>query len=182
MPRTSTLFFALIALALLQVGEAAAQAIPAPDPRPSQTLIARTALDDGTYVKITYSSPQRRGREVFGELVPYGRVWRTGANEATELTTTGDITLGGHVIPAGTYSLFTIPGEEQWTVIVDKTVNQWGAFRYDEATDLLRFDVMPTMLEQPYEAFTIAIEDAEDGKQVTMAWDDVKITLPLAAH
>lgn len=155
--------------------------VPPPDARLSPTALARTTFDNGTYVKVTYSGPWKRGREIFGDttLVPYGAVWRTGANETTELTTTGDLLIAGQRVPAGTYSVFSIPQPDRWTIILNQTVGQWGSGRYDEATDLLRFDVDTMEPPKSYEAFTIAFEEADEGRHLTMAWDDVKVAIPV---
>ncbi|NNE35007.1 MAG: DUF2911 domain-containing protein [Rhodothermales bacterium] len=143
----------------------------------SPMTIAAVTLEDGTYVKIVYSSPRKRGREIFGGLVPYGEVWRTGANEATELTITNAVLLGGNVIAAGTYALFTIPGEEQWTVIINRNLGQWGAYDYDSQADVVRFDVPAQTIDRMHEAFTISIDDAEN--EIKMAWDSIAIAIPL---
>lgn len=94
-------------------------------------------------ITINYSQPAAKGREIYGELVPYGEVWRTGANEATTFTTDKDITIGGQKVAAGTYALFTIPGEDEWTVILNSEAKQWGAYKYDEEKDVARFTVKP---------------------------------------
>ncbi|GIV59368.1 DUF2911 domain-containing protein [Rhodocaloribacter litoris] len=155
-----------------------AEVIPPPEPRASPTMIARTMLGD-TYLKVTYSSPRKRDREIFGGLVPYGEVWRTGANEATELTTTGDIEIAGHRLPAGTYALFTIPEENQWTVILNGVLGQWGAFRYNPDEDVLRFTVPVTRTPELYEAFTIEFEEAENGVNLVMTWDHTRVSIPI---
>ncbi|NNE34204.1 MAG: DUF2911 domain-containing protein, partial [Rhodothermales bacterium] len=117
----------------------------------SPMAIAAVTLDDGTYVKIVYSSPRKRGREIFGGLVPYGEVWRTGANEATELTVTNGVLLNGNVLAAGTYALFTIPGDEQWTVIINRNLGQWGAYDYDPEADVVRFNVPALTIDKMHE-------------------------------
>ncbi|MGI9175277.1 MAG: DUF2911 domain-containing protein, partial [Rhodothermales bacterium] len=155
-----------------------------PPPRYNNMLspmdISSTMLGD-TYVKVVYGSPRMREREIFGDLVPYGELWRTGANEATELTTTGDLDVNGQTLPAGTYAVFTIPGEETWTVIFNSALGQAGAAEYDESKDVLRVEVPVMDVEKPYEGFTIMFEDTEEGKALAMAWDDTKVALPLQA-
>ena len=104
---------------------AGAYAQEALKPRPSP-LSVKTMKYEDSYVKITYNRPHKKGREIFGaDLVPYGKVWRTGANEATEITVTKDVKLGGHKIKAGTYSIFTIPQKDKWTIIINKALGQW---------------------------------------------------------
>lgn len=95
-------------------------------------------VGDATVV-ISYSQPSVKGRTIYGDLVPYGKVWRTGANEATTLTTDKAIKIGGEELAPGTYSLFTIPGEEEWTIILNSDAKQWGAYKYDEEKDAVRF-------------------------------------------
>ncbi len=154
--------------------------VPAPEARSSPTAIAQAMLGD-TYVKITYSSPRKRGREIFGKLVPYDEVWRTGANEATEITVTGDVKIGGHTLPAGTYAIFTIPHADTWTIIFNSDLGQWGAFRYNPEHDVLRFDVPVMTTPEMYEAFTIALEKEEDAPKanLVMMWDHTKVSIPI---
>ncbi len=155
------------------------EVVPGPETRPSPMAVAQTTLDDGTYVKVVYNQPHRRGREIFGGLVPYGQLWRTGANEATELTTTGDLKLGDATLPAGTYALFTVPGPETWTVVVNAGLGQWGAYNYDQSRDVVRFEVPVSMMpDQAYEAFTISFE--VDG-HLALRWDRTEVRIPLEA-
>ncbi len=121
-------------------------------------------------VKIAYSQPSARGRKVMGELVPYGEVWRTGANEATTITFDKHVKLEGKDLPAGTYSLYTIPGEKEWTIIINKTAKQWGT-KYDQKDDALRFTVVPTKTKAPVETFNIAIVKDE----VQMKWESTAV-------
>jgi hypothetical protein len=122
-------------------------------------------------VTIDYGRPFKKGRKIFGELVPLDAVWRTGADEATVLTTATDLTIGTLRVPAGSYSLFTIPGAKGWTLIVNKVVKQWGAFAYDAKQDLGRVP-MTAAAGPPVEQFTIALEPAGDKKlTLKMSWD-----------
>jgi hypothetical protein len=148
-------------------------------PRPSPLELVTMKYED-TYVKITYCRPHKRGRATFGELVPYDEVWRTGANEATEITLTGDIKMGGNLLKAGTYSLFSIPSDEKWTIIINKDLGQWGAFRYNEQNDILRFEANTQETEVIYEPFTIEFE--QSGLQKTnllLIWDKTKVVIPI---
>jgi hypothetical protein len=154
--------------------------VPAPDARQSPVAIAATTLEDGTYLKIVYSSPRKRGRKIFGELVPYDEVWRTGANEATEITATRDFSLGDHAVQAGTYALFTVPGSESWTIILNRVLGQWGKYEYDPDADVLRFDVEPADPGKQYEAFTIEFSDATQGLRLTLSWDRVSVSIPVS--
>lgn len=162
---------------------AAQDVVPAPESRPSPLALAQATLHDGTYVKVHYGSPRKRGRNVFGALVPYDKVWRLGANEATELTTTQPIRFGGKPLPAGTYSLFAIPHEGSWTVIVNENLGQWGAFSYSQDADVLRIDAPVQRTEQIHEAFTINLEqdEGESGARLVMTWDQTRVTVPIEA-
>lgn len=147
--------------------------------RKSPIAIAKMKHAD-TYLKIVYGQPYKNGRVIFGELVPYGEVWRTGANEATELTTTGDIMLADRELPAGTYTIFTIPGKENWTLIVNKELGQWGAFDYNPATDLFRVEVPSSELDQVSEVFTIQFEEVQEGTaDIVMRWDRTEVRVPI---
>ncbi len=134
-----------------------------------------------TYFKITYSQPHKNGRQIFGTLVPYGKVWRTGANEATELTVTKDIQVNGTLLPAGTYSLFTIPDKEKWTIIINREVGLWGSYNYNTTLDVMRFDVPVT--EPPdglvYEPFTIQLNQRNEVADLLLMWDRTKVSIPI---
>ena len=148
-------------------------------PRPSPLAIAAIRYKDA-YVKITYSQPQKKGREIFGTLVPYGKVWRTGANEATEITLTKDITIGSILLRAGTYSLFTIPEKEKWTIIINSEVGLWGSYNYNSKLDVFRFDAPVHHIDKPlYEVFTVQIVQQNNVADLLILWDDTKISIPI---
>jgi len=148
-------------------------------PRPSPLELVTMKSED-TYVKITYCRPHKKGREIFGSLVPYGEVWRTGANEATEMTVTKKIKLSGNDLNAGTYSLFTIPEEGEWTIILNGELGQWGAFRYSSEYDVLRFKVVTEKTEDIYEPFTIEFEQVGLNKtNLLLFWDQTKVVIPI---
>jgi Protein of unknown function (DUF2911) len=130
-------------------------------------------------VMVDYGRPSRRGRIVFGEVVPWGRVWRTGANAATQLTTDTPLAIGGHTIPAGTYSLWTIPRPDGATLIVNARTGQWGT-HYDRALDLARVEMARDTVEQPLEQFTIEIERVEDGGVLRLSWESTSYLIPVA--
>ena len=127
-------------------------------------------------VTINYSAPSKRGRVVMGELVPYGKVWRTGANAATTLKTDTDLMLGSLHLAAGTYTLFTIPGEKEWTLIVNKQTGQWGT-KYDQAQDLGRVKMKVVKLKDPVEQFAIGID-----KTLSLSWENTKAWIPVVVH
>jgi len=156
-----------------------ASAQDAVKPRPSPLSVVSSRYKD-TYLKVTYSQPHKHGRKVFGSLVPFGQVWRTGANEATEFTVTRGIKINGLDLKAGTYSLFTIPGEGSWTVILNSELGLWGAYNYNSRLDVLRFEVPALPVTAfVYEAFTILIDPRNTQADLVLAWDRTKISIPL---
>ncbi|WP_298737629.1 DUF2911 domain-containing protein [uncultured Chitinophaga sp.] len=145
----------------------------------SQAVQSPRVTAEGTNVKISYGQPSKKNREIFGKLVPYGEVWRTGANEATEITFEKDGTFGGKPVKAGTYSLFTIPGEKEWTFILNSTLKQWGAYKYNEikGKDVLQVKAPASTLSAPVEKLTITLPA---GKLV-LEWDKTKVEVPVKA-
>ena len=130
-------------------------------------------------IRVTYSRPMKNGREIFGSLEPYGKVWRTGANEATEIKLYQDITLGGKKVKAGSYSLFTIPGEKEWTIILNKDLDYWGAYSYNEKNDVVRVTAPVTALNNTVEAFTIQFEDKGNNTgNMWLGWDKTGVAVP----
>jgi len=147
---------------------------------PSPGACASIALGS-SQLEVQYSSPSKKDREIFGALVPHGDVWRTGANEATVFETASPLTVGGEVLPAGSYGLFTIPGETEWTLIFNSVTDQWGAFEYDESQDVLRTMVAPSAADASQEQFSISFESVSDMEAtMVLAWDDVRVSVPLA--
>tara|TARA_B110000046_G_scaffold185429_1_gene226995 strand:+ start:1597 stop:2142 length:546 start_codon:yes stop_codon:yes gene_type:complete len=128
-------------------------------------------------IKITYSRPQLKGRSV-GKLAPEGNVWRTGANEAAELTLYTDMMLGTTKIKAGTYTFYLIPGEEEWTAIVSTDLNVWGSYYYNEKNDVARIVVPVTEGKENLEAFSIAFEKSDDGVHMHIGLGTVRIAVP----
>jgi Protein of unknown function (DUF2911) len=148
-------------------------------PRPSPLAVSSCRYKD-TYLKITYCQPHKRGREVFGTLVPFGQVWRTGANEATEVLVTRDIEINGAVLKAGSYSIFSIPGKEKWTIIFNSDLGLWGAYNYNSKMDVLRIEVPTEELKgEVYEAFTITLDPKNDKADLLFLWDKTKVTLSI---
>ncbi len=155
-------------------------AVDAPESRLSPLQLARARVGDG-YVKVHYGSPRKRGREIFGGLVPMGELWRTAANEATEITLTTPLRVAGQLLAAGTYSLFTIPGPEEWTVIFNHGLGQDGTQDYDQAQDALRAEAPVELLDQVHEAFTIGFEPEGSSVLLVMTWDRTRVSIPLEA-
>lgn len=129
-------------------------------------------------IKIEYSQPSVKGRKVWGELVPYGQVWRTGANEATTFEVDQDVKVQGQTLPAGKYALFTIPGEKEWTIVFNKTAQQWGAFKYDEAQDALRVKATPKKAPQAMEKLTFKVD--QKGK-VSLFWENMEVDFQVSS-
>ena len=129
-------------------------------------------------VRVTYSRPQLKGRSV-SELAPAGEVWRTGANEAPEITFYKDAKVGGTDVKAGTYSLFTIPGEGEWTVILNSNLNQWGAYSYDQKADVARAKATTTADSESLDAFSMAFEEVDGGANLVMGWGTLRVSLPI---
>ncbi|HEY0744873.1 MAG TPA: DUF2911 domain-containing protein [Chryseosolibacter sp.] len=146
--------------------------------RPSPLAIAAMRYKEA-YVKIVYSQPQKRGREVFGKLVPYGQVWRFGANEATEMTLTHDVLINNILLKAGTYSMFAIPNADRWTIIINKDVGIWGAYNYNMKLDALRFDVPVLQSQTSIEAFMMAFDQKNELANLLITWDRLKLEIPL---
>ncbi|MCC6587865.1 MAG: DUF2911 domain-containing protein [Bryobacterales bacterium] len=181
MHRRSLLTLAGIAaagIAATLVFTAQAQQPPRKSPHETSTFVL-----GGKKITITYGRPYKKGREIFGGLEPLGKVWRTGADEATVLTTEGDLMLGPLHVVAGSYSLFTIPEKGKWTIILNKTVKQWGAFKYDQAQDYGRAEMKVTKAPSTVEQLTIDIEKkgAENGN-LRILWDDTVASIPVMMH
>ena len=137
----------------------AAPKVDFPTPSPSATVKQRVGLTD---IEIAYSRPGVKGRQIFGGTEAYGRVWRTGANNATRLTFSTPVKFHGAQLDAGTYELFTIPNKTEWTVIVQKAAKQWGAYQYDQKNDAARVTVKPIALADSVETFAIELNDITD--------------------
>lgn len=135
-----------------------------------------TGSVDGVDVVLEYGRPNVREREIWGGLVPYGEVWRTGANEATTISFSDDVTVEGEPLAAGTYALFTIPGEEEWTVIFNDVAEQWGAYDYDAGQDALRVTVQPEAHDH-VETMDFVIEDGE----VVLRWEKLAVPFSVSA-
>ncbi|RWY55935.1 DUF2911 domain-containing protein [Mucilaginibacter gilvus] len=158
---------AVLLFALLVSSFAFAQQKPA---SPRDSVSVKVA---GSTITINYGSPSVKGRKVFGELEAYGKVWRTGANEATVFTTTKDIKVEGKTLPAGTYGFFAIPTETTWTIIFNKVAKQWGAFKYDESKDALRVTVKPVAA-----AMSERLVYKINAKGFSLNWD--KLSVPVS--
>ncbi|MEL6675801.1 MAG: DUF2911 domain-containing protein [Bacteroidota bacterium] len=144
-------------------------------PSPRKELTATMGTNS---LSINYGSPQANGRIIWGNLVPHDKVWRTGANEATRITVSEAVSISGQNLPAGTYGLFTIPGEADWTLIFNSVAEQWGAYDYDESKDVIRVKVVPETVEEHAEGMDFSVRD---GNTVVLAWEKVRVPFTLEA-
>ncbi|HEV7919653.1 MAG TPA: DUF2911 domain-containing protein [Thermoanaerobaculia bacterium] len=143
-----------------------------PRPSPKQTITQSVGLTD---ITISYSRPGVKGRSIWGSLVPYGQVWRTGANEATTIQFSTDVTVGGKQLPAGTYSLHTIPGRDSWLIVLNSDTNLWGSFDFDPAKDLLRFEAKPEAAPfTEWLTFDFADPGPETAK-IVLRWEKIAV-------
>jgi hypothetical protein len=134
---------------------------------------------NGLKVHVDYCQPSKKGREIFGGLEPYGEVWRTGANEATEIEFSKDVTIAGSALKAGRYALFSIPNQDKWTIIFNNELGMWGAFNYKKENDVLRVDVPVVPRTDVLEKFTISFQESESGADMSLEWDKTKVIVPI---
>lgn len=139
--------------------------------RPSPPATVKCELLGGKTVTVDYSSPRKKGRTVFPDVVKYGEVWRTGANEATTFVTSADVMVGSTHVPAGSYTLFTVPGKDKWTLVISKKTGEWGTDYPGEKEDLARVEMKAGTSSAPVENFTISFEKAGNGCNLKLAWD-----------
>ncbi len=186
-------YYALALALLLGFTSASAQdVVPPPKPRVSPMAASQVMLDGGAYVRVIYGQPHRQDprsetpkpRVIFGEVVPFGQLWRLGANEATMLVSTGALEVAGKTLPAGVYSLYAIPERDKWTLIINKSVGQWGT-QYDEAQDVVRIDVPAAPSPEVYEAFTISFDKPSEtdkaSSNMNLMWEQTKVVVPIKA-
>lgn len=138
--------------------------------RPVDSLVAR----------VIYSRPKKEGRTIYGGIVPYGQVWRMGANEATEINFFQPVTIGGKKIPVGRYTLYATLTEQTWTFILNKETDVWGAFVYDPSKDIVRVEVPIETETQPVESLAMVFSKSTTGFNLTVAWDNKKASLPIS--
>jgi hypothetical protein len=148
--------------------------------RPSPPASAECKFSDGKTVTIDYSSPRMKERKIFGGLVPYGQVWRTGANEATTFVTGADVTVGGQNVPAGSYTIFTIPEADKWTLVISKKTGEWGTDYPGEKEDSGRVAMSVSKTAAPVENFTIAFDQAGGKCTLHMDWENTRASVDVA--
>ena len=151
--------------------------IDTPQPSPLSTVSQRVGMTD---VTVTYSRPSMKGRAIYGDLVPYDALWRTGANQATKISFSDTVEVAGKKVPGGEYALFTIPGEQQWTIILNKNTEQSGTGNYQESEDAVRFQVAPIATKETYETFTVAFSDiSQTSASLNILWEDTRVQFPI---
>lgn len=178
LPRLS---MSLLATAALTAGLFAqtpvAPKVDFPAPSPAATLKQRVGLTD---IEITYSRPGVKGRTIFGGLERWGEVWRAGANAATKVTFSTPVKINGSAIPAGTYGLFALLGQDEWKIIFNKVPDQWGSYKYDAKDDVLRVSAKPVQLANLVESFTIDLNDLRDeSATLNLSWEKTRVSVKI---
>jgi hypothetical protein len=149
--------------------------------KPSPAASATCDLGGGKTIKTDYSSPRMKGRKIYGGLVPFGEVWRTGANEATTFVTSADVMVGGKNVPAGSYTIFTVPAADKWTLIINKKTGESGIPYKYESDELARVDMKVSKLPSPVEDFTISYDKAGNGCTLRMDWETTRASVDITA-
>jgi len=149
--------------------------------RPSPPASADCKLGGGKTVHVDYSSPRAKGRKIFGGLVPYGKPWRLGANEATTFVSMADLNVGGKSVPAGSYTLFALPSTDTWSLIVSRKTGEWGEPYPGEENDFTRAPMTVSQLPAPVENFTIAFDEAGDKCTMRVEWETTRATIDISA-
>jgi len=165
----------LLLAAVLPAGAQKAASDQDKSKRPSPAGTAACSFEDGKKITVDYSRPSMRGRKIMGGLVPYGKVWRTGANEATSFVTDADLTVEGVSVPHGSYTLYTLPSAQTWKLIINKQTGQWGT-KYDEKQDLARVDLKKDSLDSPVEQFTISFVPAGRSCTMKLEWEKTRLS------
>jgi hypothetical protein len=179
--------FALIAVSLFAVAMFASAQMNMSDDkskRPSPPASAACKFSDGKTIKIDYSSPRAKGRKIFGEasekaLVPYGQIWRTGANDATTFVTDTNVTVGGKAVPAGSYTIFTVPKADAWSLVISKKTGEWGTDYPGEKEDLVRVPMTVSKTSAPVENFTIAFDQAGSKCTLRTEWENTRASVEI---
>ena len=149
--------------------------------KPSPAASASCDLGGGKTIKTDYSSPRMKGRKIYGGLVPFGEVWRTGANDASTFVTSADVNVGGKTVPAGSYSIFTVPTADKWTLIISKKTGEWGIPYKYESDELGRVDMKVSKLPAPVENFTIAYDKAGASCTLRLDWETTRASVDISA-
>ncbi|XOV94947.1 MAG: DUF2911 domain-containing protein [Bacteroidota bacterium] len=170
------LFQILIFLFSTSVGLAQSFEIPTTNSRSS--IKQRIASTD---IEVTYNRPNMKGRTIFGSLIPYGQVWRTGSDASTKVHFSTSVFIGDTELDSGTYELFTIPGEDEWIIIFQENRSQWGSYSYNNEHDLLRLIVAPSKLPEPVETFTMGFDNVTSNTAIlSLSWENIKVPIPVS--
>ncbi len=176
MKKALLIFFIISSVLAFQNTQA--QSFPEMDASPMDLAMARPDKKSPPLARVIYSRPQKKGRDIFGGLVPYGEVWRTGANEATELDIYTPLKLGKTLLKPGTYTIYTIPDKENWTVIINSDTNVWGAFSYKKEKDVARITVPCLQAAAPIESLSMIFKTDSKGTTLMIGWDDHYVEIP----
>lgn len=169
----------ILFMCLIQAQFSQAQEVKSIDVSPLDFAVFRPGgIESMPVARIIYSRPYKKGRTVFGKLVPYGKIWRTGANQSTEINVYRDIVFNGKKLKAGSYTLYTIPNEGEWTIIFNSKLFTWGTYDYDESKDILRFKVPVTKTDKEIENFGIAFAGENGIGKLLLAWDNIEVYIP----
>lgn len=172
--------FALLAAFAVALTSLSAQELKLPALSPTSTITQEFSTSK---IEIVYSRPSMRGRKIFGDLVPFGSVWRTGANAATKITFGEEVEIGGTKVPAGSYSFYTVPGSSEWEVIINKNTGNWGAMGYDTKDDVVRLKVKASSTPQKMETFTMWIGNITFSScTIELGWENTMISVPVKAN
>jgi hypothetical protein len=179
--------FALIAVSLFAVATLASAQMNMSDDkskRPSPPASATCKFSDGKTIKIDYSSPRAKGRKIFGDasekaLVPYGQIWRTGANDSTTFVTDANLNVGGKAVPAGSYTIFTVPKADAWSLVISKKTGEWGTDYPGEKEDLVRVPMNVSRISAPVENFTIAFDQAGSKCTLRIEWENTRASVDI---
>ncbi len=167
----------LLSIALTLFAFAGYSQIQMPAPSPTATVQQKVGLTD---ISVVYSRPGVKGRTVFGDMIPYGKVWRTGANASTKITFSDNVKLGGKDVPAGEYALYSIPNQNEWTIIIHKNTKLWGAGGYDAKDDLVRFTAKAEAMPMSVESMVIDFGNFKNTSgEMYIIWDKVAVTIPI---
>lgn len=173
-----TIFVVLIFSTVLFLNKTSAQGFKTLDKVPHDISYYRASRVATPLVKVLYGRPSNEGQNVFGNIIPFGEVWRTGYNEATEVKFYKEVKLGTTKVAAGTYVLLTIPGKDSWEIILNSQTDVWGAFQYDPMFDVARITV-PVSKAEPLKIFSIDFKEKEDVVQMVLGWDQTRVNIPL---
>ena len=176
--RKAILTCGVVALCTVFLGTASAQDKSS---RPSPPAQAKCNPGSGKTVTVDYSSPRAKGRKIYGELVPYGKIWRAGANEATTFVTDTDVNVGGTTVPAGSYTMFVIPNQDKWTLVISKKTGEWGIPYPGADSDLTRVDMKVAPTSGAVEDFTIAFDKGGKGCTLRMEWENTRASVDISA-